>query len=132
MLSPLNLLFLIALSSATAAPGSGYVVTGIHIHLGTGTKEDPRRKDYYLSCGSAQKVTVGQRLEVRRAIHHFHEPQQYALLPFSVPVGTLEVFHVDLLSSIARLVGFLQSERAAVSGPRAIMVGDRIHFLPAP
>jgi hypothetical protein len=132
MFSPLNLLFLMTFSSGAAPVESTYVVTGIHIHLGTGTKEDPRRKDYYLSCGAAQRVKVGQRLEVRRSIPHFHEPQQLSLLPFKVPVGTLEVFHVDLRSSIARLIGLTQSERAAVSGPRAIMVGDHIHFLLEP
>lgn len=115
----------VLLSQVTRADDSDPVIFDVRRSLPM-EPDEPVAHDFYLSVGSEAGIKKGLYLSVVRTapVHDPIQNKQQALL--TVPVGKVQVIHVERNMSVARLVSELDDTERPTLEFEAIMIGDRV------
>jgi hypothetical protein len=123
-------LSLVGISFSQPTFGSGFTVYSIYQSLNLGNPGEITQKDFYVNIGSNQGIATGTRLQVFRHTPTFDLVSQQVYREVTFPIAFIKVIHVEPSLSIARLENFLPPDQAAVSSPKAVMVGDLVEIVP--
>ncbi|HRK07019.1 MAG TPA: hypothetical protein PLZ57_04565 [Pseudobdellovibrionaceae bacterium] len=88
--------------------------------------DEPTFHDFYISAGVEAGIKKGQFLPVARQMP-VHDPianKQQAII--TIPVGKLQVIHVERNIAVARLVNELRDDERPTLEFEAVMIGDRV------
>jgi hypothetical protein len=88
--------------------------------------DEPTYHDFYISAGIEAGLKKGQFLPVARQMP-VHDPianKQQAMI--TIPVGKLQVIHVENNIAVARLVNELRDDERPTLEFESVMIGDRV------
>ncbi len=122
-----TVLILAFVFTAAASIARDYIIYSIAQDLPMGEPNEFIKKNYYIDIGSEQGVEPGNKLKVYRSISRLDPYQSKKRYNYNVPIGTIEVIHVEQNSAIAKMhTNEINSKDSPYTEIKDFMIGDRV------